>query len=170
MKNVMKKVFSLLLVGVVAVSMFGFITPNRIDAAETNATEFLTIRNATPKVLRYRIDFYLAEGPEKTKPLNRNHIIVTLRPDEHKNVSIPPLADYVYFKTILLDKNSTTGELYQEHVFARPFLHTIEDITIPSLFIHCLRDIRSPIFKQRICPDCRNSFEWLSSTTTREGM
>ena len=36
MKNVMKKVFSLLLVGVVAISMFSFITPNRVDAAETN--------------------------------------------------------------------------------------------------------------------------------------
>ena len=37
MKNIMKKLFSLLLVGVVAVSMFGFITPNRVDAAETNS-------------------------------------------------------------------------------------------------------------------------------------
>ena len=36
MKNIMKKLFSLLLVGVVAVSMFGFITPNNVDAAETN--------------------------------------------------------------------------------------------------------------------------------------
>lgn len=34
MKNVFKKVFSLLLVGVVAVSVFGFIAPNRVDATE----------------------------------------------------------------------------------------------------------------------------------------
>ena len=32
MKNVIKKAFSLLLVSVVAVSMFSFITPNRVDA------------------------------------------------------------------------------------------------------------------------------------------
>ena len=34
MKNIMKKLFSLLLVGVVAVSMFGFIAPNSVDAKE----------------------------------------------------------------------------------------------------------------------------------------
>ena len=33
MKNVMKKVFSLILVGVVAVSMFGFVAPTRAEAA-----------------------------------------------------------------------------------------------------------------------------------------
>ena len=36
MKNIIKKMFSLLLVGVVAVSMFGFIVPNRVDAAEAD--------------------------------------------------------------------------------------------------------------------------------------
>ena len=39
MKNVMKKLFSLLLVGVVAVSMFGFIAPNNVDAAEAEPSK-----------------------------------------------------------------------------------------------------------------------------------
>ena len=39
MKNVMKKLFSLLLVGVVAVSMCGFIAPNSVDAAEVKPSK-----------------------------------------------------------------------------------------------------------------------------------
>ena len=170
MKNVMKKVFSLLLVGVVAVSMFGFITPNRVDAAETNAMEFLTIENATPEVLKYRIDFYSRKDPKRTRPLNDKAIIVTLCPDERKDVIIHPQADSVYLKTILLDKSSPIGELYQERVFTKPLSRPTVSTEIPSIFIHSTRAGCRPFFKQKVVSYCENSYGYTWSATTREGM
>ena len=47
MRNIIKKLLSLLLVGVVAVSMFVFITPIHVNATEANALDkgilFVTI-------------------------------------------------------------------------------------------------------------------------------
>ena len=170
MKNVMKKVFSLLLVGVVAVSMFGFITPNRVDAAETNAMEFLTIENATPEVLKYRIDFYSEKDPNLTRPLNDKAIIVTLCPDERKDVIIHPQADSVYLKTILLDESSPIGELYQEFVFTKPSSRPKVNTLLSSIVINSVRDMRRPFFKQEVCVSFENSFGYSWSATTREGM
>lgn len=170
MKNVMKKVFSLLLVGIVAISMFSFITPNRVDAAETNATEFLTIRNATPEFLKYRIDFYSEEDPELTRPLNDKAIIVTLCPGKTLKVNIDPRAKFVYFKTILLDKSSPIGELYQEFVFTKPSSRPKVITGIPSIFIEGVRDKRRPSFKQKVHVLLENSFGYSRCVTTREGM
>ena len=41
MRNILKKTFSLLLIGVVTVSMFSFTTPNRVDAV---GTPFILLR------------------------------------------------------------------------------------------------------------------------------
>ena len=67
MKNVMKKLFSLLLVGVIAVSMFSFVAPNSVDAKEAKPSRgtvyvyqnamWSTFRNA-----KYFVYFYNASG------------------------------------------------------------------------------------------------------------
>ena len=117
MKNVMKKVFSLFLVGVVAVSMFGFITPNRVDAAETNAIERICIQNRGSKALKYLIYFYLEGDPELTKPLNSKRVI-TVSSGKSLDVNIDPRAKFVCIKTELVDKCISCKEVYEEFVCA----------------------------------------------------
>ena len=53
----MKKLLSLLLVGVVAVSMFGFIRPNRVNAAEVNNDKIFE-RVDIKSYLRYTKNIY----------------------------------------------------------------------------------------------------------------
>ena len=65
MKNVIKKLFSLLLIGVVAVSMFSFIVPNHIDAEEEipRGIVVLILRNMAiyyegVASVNYSVEFY----------------------------------------------------------------------------------------------------------------
>lgn len=68
MKNVIKKAFSLLLVSVVAVSMFSFITPNRVDAKVQLSNNYVRIvdtlfdENANAKPGYYTIEFFDIDG------------------------------------------------------------------------------------------------------------
>ena len=47
MKNVIRKAFSLLLVSVVAVSMFSFITPNRVDAEVYFSNDYIGVSSSS---------------------------------------------------------------------------------------------------------------------------
>ncbi len=60
MKNVVKKLFSLLLVGVVAVSMFSFVAPpaEAAEAAEANSYGTLIIRNKAWYTAGFHVTFY----------------------------------------------------------------------------------------------------------------
>lgn len=68
MKNVIKKAFSLLLVSVVAVSMFSFITPNRVDAkvelsdSYVQVDDILFAHDADAKPGYYTIKFFGIDG------------------------------------------------------------------------------------------------------------
>ena len=76
MKNVIKKMFSLLLVGVVAVSMFGFIAPNRVDATEANVLEgsvlVKTQYSENAYIISSTVEFLNASGKAITGPKYRH--------------------------------------------------------------------------------------------------
>ena len=77
MKNVIKKMFSLLLVGVVAVSMFGFVAPNRVDAAETDALEGSVLVKTTCSENAYIISStveFLTDSGKTIKIPMRKHL------------------------------------------------------------------------------------------------
>ena len=76
MKNVMKKLFSLLLVGVIAVSMFSFVAPNSVDAAEakpSKGTVYLKQNAKWSLILDgyYFVYFYDASGKLISNPATR---------------------------------------------------------------------------------------------------
>ena len=58
MKNIVKKLFSLLLVGVVAISMFSFVAPTNAEAAEADSYGTLSIRNWASFTARFHVTFY----------------------------------------------------------------------------------------------------------------
>ena len=58
MKNVMKKVFSLFLVGVVAVSIFGFVAPTRAEAVGENSRGIVKLANNTNCKALFKVKFY----------------------------------------------------------------------------------------------------------------
>ena len=57
MGNIIKKLLSLLLVSVVAVSMFSFIAPNRVDAVETNENSGILCIEQNGNMGNYTIKF-----------------------------------------------------------------------------------------------------------------
>ena len=57
MKNVVKKLFSLLLVGVVAISMFSFVAPTNVEATEAGSNGTLSIRNKGWYTAYFSADF-----------------------------------------------------------------------------------------------------------------
>ena len=69
MKNIIKKMFSLLLVGVVAVSMFGFIAPNRVDAAEAD----INSRPRRTVTIESRAKFFCRISVTVSKDGNNEH-------------------------------------------------------------------------------------------------
>ena len=58
MKNVVKKLFSLLLVGVVAVSMFNFVAPTNVEAIQASSNGTLSIRNKAWYTAGFHVTFY----------------------------------------------------------------------------------------------------------------
>ena len=58
LKNVVKKLFSLLLVGVVAISMFSFVAPTNAEAAETDSYGTLSISNWALFTASFHVTFY----------------------------------------------------------------------------------------------------------------
>lgn len=67
MKNIMKNVFSLFLVGVVSFSMFNFIVPNRVEAVEENSKGILKIIHRGPYSAHFIISFYNEKCEEVEK-------------------------------------------------------------------------------------------------------
>ena len=57
MGNIIKKLLSLLLVSVVAVSMFNFIAPNRVDAVETNKNSGILCIEQNGNMGNYTVKF-----------------------------------------------------------------------------------------------------------------
>ena len=83
MKNVIKKAFSLLLVSVVAVSMFSFITPNRVDAKVELSKDYVYVFFRDLKGVKpgyYTITFLDIDG----NPLVGSRRTIEYNSDEHK--------------------------------------------------------------------------------------
>ena len=85
MRNIIKKLLSLLLVGVVAVSMFVFITPIHVNATEANALDkgILCIQNNGS-----RGEYYVGFCDNLFKPFLTQERIVLRRDTSHK-IPIP---------------------------------------------------------------------------------
>ena len=95
----MKKLFSLLLVGIVAISMFGFIAPNNVDAAEAKPSKgIVRLEHTGGWVGRYFIRFYDASGKRMGNEIKR---VMTARRAGHggKEYSIPLEAKSVIVET-----------------------------------------------------------------------
>ena len=90
MRNIIKKLLSLLLVGVVAVSMFGFITPNRVNATEANTLSagILCIQNNGNRG-EYNVGFC----DNLSKPFLTQERRV-LRRDKRWSIPIPKFNEY----------------------------------------------------------------------------
>lgn len=91
MKNFMKKLFLLLLVGVIAVSMFGFIAPNRVDAKEAKPSRgnvCVGLEFGTGYVMKYNIIFYDTSGKQIDKIIQKYGLVGGI----YKNYSIPEKA------------------------------------------------------------------------------
>lgn len=92
----MKKLFSLLLVGIVAISMFAFIAPNSVDATEAEPSKgTVYVKNATEKSgygVRFVVDFYDASGNNigcyKSNYLSRTEKKCCTIPQEAKSVTV----------------------------------------------------------------------------------
>lgn len=93
MKNIIKKLFSLLLVGVVAVSMFGFIAPNRVNAAETDASLGKVRLETVPNPnfsLRHRLIFSVEFLNKSGKPIGKRvRSDLNIHNGESREVEIP---------------------------------------------------------------------------------
>lgn len=95
MKNVMKKLFSLLLVGIVAISMFGFIAPNNVDAAEAKPSKgIVRLEHTGGWIGRYFIRFYDASGKQMGREIGK-----VLTAGLGKEYSIPLEAKSVIVET-----------------------------------------------------------------------
>ena len=110
MKNVIKKMFSLLLVGVVAVSMFGVIAPNRVNAAETNANlgkvRLETVPN--PKFDRHHRLIFSVEFLNKSgKPIGeRAESDLNIHDGESREVEIPSKTKSIMIYKTYRDRNT----------------------------------------------------------------
>ena len=111
----MKKVFSLLLVGVVTISMFSFITPNRVDATETKAKkETILFNNKGNTTATFLLRYYSQDDTHLTTPLNKSQTI-TVAPGESVCRNIKSSAYFVYVKAPLTNRN----KLYREFLFCK---------------------------------------------------
>ena len=92
----MKKLFSLLLVGIVAISMFGFITPNSVDAAEATPSKgTVYVKNTSHSIgygANFVVDFYNASGKNiggyNSGRLNKTEERHYTIPQEAKSVTV----------------------------------------------------------------------------------
>ena len=116
MKNVIKKMLSLLLVGVVTVSMFGVIAPNRVNAAETNANlgkvRLETVPN--PKFDLYHHLSFSAEFLNKSgKPIGRRaESVLNIRDGKIREVEIPSKTESIKIYTNYCDFNTVLMGYY----------------------------------------------------------
>ena len=112
MKNVMRKVVSLFLVGIVAVSMFGFIAPTRAEATEENSRGTVKVVNKGNYVAFFTISFYdkteqliikqrecLLELEENDFALPANANFVTVEAKAHNGIN-SFIVDTVKFKLV----------------------------------------------------------------------
>ena len=88
-KNVMKKMFSLLLVGVVAISMFGFISSTRAEAAEAGSKGTVQIYQKGLYVARFDVNFFDGNNNEIDSSSKRLAIY------QGYDIAIPDNAEYV---------------------------------------------------------------------------
>lgn len=88
-KNVMKKMFSLLLVGVVAISMFGFISPTRAEAAEAGSKGTVQIYQKGLYVARFDVTFFDGKNGKIDSSSKRLAIY------QGYDIAIPDNAEYV---------------------------------------------------------------------------
>ena len=120
MKNVIKKMFSLLLVGVVAVSMFGFIAPNRVDAAEANAFRgsvlVKTEYSKNAYIISSTVEFLNASG-ETIKIPRHKHL--DGRKSEHVEYKIPADAKKVKVNVMNCKKIKPLNLLSKTFIFER---------------------------------------------------
>ena len=139
MKNIMKKLFSLLLVGVVAVSMFGFITPNRVDAAEANAKyagKFCI--SYVPGPRRSYTAFYMLDFYDSANNNIGDIRTGTLKDSEKINYKIPSSVQRITIQTdIVLDGGEIYSSSYSEY---KRIPGTISTVSGQSV----LYNIRSP--------------------------
>ena len=150
MKRVIKKLFSLLLVGVVAVSMFSFISPNRVDAAGSNSKFNGKFRVwglpafSDPYKASYEINFY------NKKEVNIKTMRNTLSSDKltEENFNIPKQAQKIVIETTITGKN---GILKNSSVLKRNGEKISKDGSISILHqIASLSDPRTPGVTQEI--------------------
>ena len=110
MKNIIKKLFSLLLVGVVAVSMFGVIAPNRVNAAETNANlgkvRLETVHNPNFS-LHHRLIFSVEFLNKSGKPIGeRAESDLNIHDGESREVEIPSKTKSIMIYKTYRDRNT----------------------------------------------------------------
>ena len=141
MKSVIKKLFSLLLVGVVTVSMFGFVKPNCVEAIEANdKSETIHILNMGGEDLLCITQFFLEDDPELTKSLNPEEIIEVC-PGKGLRVSIDPEAKFVQIKINFPNKHVRENEKWKKYIFAQHSNRSngIVDLTKPSIIIRSFK-------------------------------
>ena len=119
MKNVIKRLFSLLLVGVVTVSMFGFIKPSCVEATEANGkSETIHILNMGDENLLCITQFFLENDPELTKSLNSEEVIEVCHGKDLR-VNIDSRAKFVQIKINFPNKHVRENEKWKKYVFAQ---------------------------------------------------
>ena len=112
MKNIIKKMFSLLLVGVVTVSMFGFIAPNRVDAEETNVVNNgMLYFESGPKIDAFNVKFCVDYLSKVKKEEN-----IKLKPNEIISMPIPINVDSVVITTPILNVINPKVPLYRQYI------------------------------------------------------
>ena len=129
MKNIIKKMFSLLLVGVVAVSMFGFIAPNRVGAEETNVANngmlyFESGRRLDAFNVKFCVDY-----ASKIK----REVIVQLNPNDSISIPIPLDIDSVVLTTPILNVINPKVPLYRQYIFTKLKDKSVTDMISISL-------------------------------------
>ena len=129
MKNIIKKMFSLLLVGVVAVSMFGFIAPNRVDAEETNVVNNgMLYFESGPKIDAFNVKFCVDYASKVKKEEN-----IKLKPNEIISIPIPLYIDSVVITTPILNVINPKVPLYRQYIFTKLKDESISDMISISL-------------------------------------
>ena len=135
MKNVFKKMFSLFLVGVVAVSMFGFIAPNRVDATEAaNAFTESILVETEPSINACTISSTIKFFDESEKVVRVKRAELDGQIGQAMEAKIPKKAKIIEINVMNIEKRKDL-RLSRTYKFRRDKVVPSSD---PSISIHAV--------------------------------